>query len=91
MSRAQRSAAVRRSIRTQRASRRRRAPPQASQTAPYLHDARATSLFDAIEAHGGEAAAARDNFLALSQAEQIEIIEFLGTLRTPIASNEELR
>lgn len=59
-------------------------------TAPYIHDARATTLFQAIEAHGGEAQAARDAFLALSPGSQKNLIAFLQKLRTPNAPNEEL-
>ncbi len=52
-------------------------------TAPYLHDGRATTLTDAILMHGGEAQAARDAFAALSESEQDAVIDFLRTLRTP--------
>ncbi len=59
-------------------------------TAPYLHDGRATTLFQAIEFHGGEAQAARDAFLALTETEQRKLLTFLMTLRTPSQPNEEL-
>jgi hypothetical protein len=59
-------------------------------TAPYLHDGRATTLSEAIEFHGGEAQAARDAFLALSHAQQDNLIHFLGKLRTPDHPNQEL-
>jgi hypothetical protein len=59
-------------------------------TAPYLHDGRASTLFDAIAWHGGEARAPRDAFLALSAGERELLLGFLGTLRTPEAPNEEL-
>jgi len=59
-------------------------------TAPYLHDGRATTLAEAIEEHGGEAQAARDAFVALSAAEQDELLAFLGTLRAPRNPNQEL-
>jgi hypothetical protein len=55
-------------------------------TPPYLHDGRAPTLFAAIVAHGGEAAAAAAAFRALpgpSEApndQQQWIIEFLSTL-----------
>lgn len=52
-------------------------------TAPYLHDGRATTLFQAIEMHGGEAQTARDNFIALSASDQSDLIAFLNTLRVP--------
>jgi Di-haem oxidoreductase, putative peroxidase len=59
-------------------------------TAPYLHDGRATTLFAAIEFHGGEAQPARDAFLALSETERRELLAFLGRLRTPVRPNEDL-
>ena len=59
-------------------------------TAPYLHDGRALTLFDAIEMHGGEAQAVRDAFLGLSSAARGELLEFLGKLRTPVNPNEDL-
>jgi hypothetical protein len=59
-------------------------------TAPYLHDGRAMTLFEAIALHGGEAEAARDAFVALSEAEKEQVLAFLGSLRTPTAPNEEL-
>ena len=48
--------------------------------APYLHDGRADTLDEAILMHGGEAAAARDAYVALTQAEQEEVIAFLDSL-----------
>jgi len=59
-------------------------------TAPYLHDARATSLFDAIEFHGGEAQAARDAFLALTNSQRRNLLRFLRRLRVPHRPNEDL-
>ena len=49
-------------------------------TAPYLHDGRATTLTEAILAHGGEAAASRSAFVSLSTGQQADIIAFLGNL-----------
>ena len=49
-------------------------------TAPYLHDGRATTLTEAIQAHGGEAAASRDAFLALPTKDQKALIAFLNDL-----------
>ena len=46
----------------------------------YLHDGRATSLDDAIRAHGGEAQAARDEYAALGTAERDAVIAFLRSL-----------
>ena len=59
-------------------------------TAPYLHDGRATTLSQAITAHGGDAEASRNAFLELSDAEQEHLIAFLKKLRTPNRPNEEL-
>ena len=59
-------------------------------TAPYLHDGRAITLFQAIEAHGGEAQASRDAFLDLTVEDRKQLISFLGRLRTPNRPNQEL-
>lgn len=59
-------------------------------TAPYLHDARATTLFEAIEFHGGEAQGPRDAFLALSQSERDDLIYFLSRLRVPDEPNKDI-
>ena len=59
-------------------------------TAPYLHDGRATTLTQAIVAHGGEAQPSRIAFEGLSTNEREQLIHFLGKLRTPIRPNEEL-
>ncbi len=47
---------------------------------PYLHDGRADTLDQAIRLHGGEGEASRDAYLALSEAERGELIEFLDSL-----------
>ncbi len=52
-------------------------------TAPYLHDGRATTLTEAIEAHGGEAQTARDRFDTLTDTQKAALLSFLRTLRTP--------
>jgi cysteine-rich repeat protein len=49
-------------------------------SAPYLHDGRAATIEDAIVAHGGEAQAARDNFLALPLVKRQQLIAFLNAL-----------
>lgn len=46
----------------------------------YLHDGRATTLREAILAHGGEAEVVRERYFALSESEQDAVIRFLGTL-----------
>ena len=52
-------------------------------TAPYLHDGRATTLTEAILWHGGEARDARVAFADSSDTEKSELLEFLRSLRTP--------
>jgi parallel beta-helix repeat protein len=47
---------------------------------PYLHDGRAPTLEQAIGLHDGEAAAARDRFLALPAAERRALLAFVGIL-----------
>ncbi len=49
-------------------------------TGPWLHDGRATTLTEAILLHGGEAQTPRDNFAALSQSSQTDVINFLKNL-----------
>jgi hypothetical protein len=51
-----------------------------AETAPYLHDGRAATIPEAIVAHGGEAQASRDAFVALSAAEQADVHVFLLSL-----------
>ncbi len=46
----------------------------------FLHDGRAGRVIDAILAHGGEAAAARDAFAGLDRVTQEYVLRFLGTL-----------
>ena len=46
----------------------------------YLHDGRAGSLREAIELHGGEAAASREAFRRLTPAEQEQLLAFLRSL-----------
>ncbi len=46
----------------------------------FLHDGRATSIEQAIDFHGGEGAAARDRFEALSVGERGAIVRFLRGL-----------
>jgi len=46
----------------------------------YLHDGRATTLRDAILAHGGEAEIVRDRFFGLGEREREAVVRFLGGL-----------
>ncbi len=50
------------------------------QSAPYLHDGRASTVEDAIAAHGGEAAAARDEVADLSAIDREALFTFLRSL-----------
>jgi hypothetical protein len=49
-------------------------------TGPWMHDGRATTLREAIQLHGGEAAASRDKFNGLSEKDRKDVIAFLGNL-----------
>ncbi len=49
-------------------------------TAPYLHDGRALTIEDAIRAHGGEAQAARDAFVAATRDARGDVLVFLTSL-----------
>jgi CxxC motif-containing protein (DUF1111 family) len=51
-----------------------------AETAPYLHDGRAPTVHDAIVLHGGEAAAARDAYLALDEPGRAGVRVFLTSL-----------
>jgi CxxC motif-containing protein (DUF1111 family) len=46
----------------------------------FLHDGRARSIEEAIVAHGGEAAGARDRFLALTSGARSSLMTFLRSL-----------
>ena len=46
----------------------------------FLHDGRATTLEQAIDLHGGEAAASRDRFQSLSAEDRAALLAFLRTL-----------
>jgi CxxC motif-containing protein (DUF1111 family) len=47
---------------------------------PFLHDARADTLEEAILAHGGEAQASRERFQALSATDRKALLAFLDSL-----------
>jgi CxxC motif-containing protein (DUF1111 family) len=49
-------------------------------SAPYLHDGRAETLADAVAAHGGEAASARDRFTHLTTQQQEALLAYLRSL-----------
>ena len=48
--------------------------------APYCHRGDCTSITEAIEAHGGEAAASTDRFDALPRADKVTLVQFLKQL-----------
>jgi CxxC motif-containing protein (DUF1111 family) len=43
----------------------------------FLHDGRATSIVDAIRAHDGQAAGARDRYVALPPGDAQALLDFL--------------
>lgn len=51
-----------------------------AESAPYLHDGRAPTLDEAIILHGGEAAVARDRYLALDDTGRASVRVFLTSL-----------
>jgi hypothetical protein len=51
-----------------------------AESAPYMHDGRATTIPEAILAHGGEGADSRDRFAALSAEDQASLHVFLLSL-----------
>jgi CxxC motif-containing protein (DUF1111 family) len=48
-----------------------------------LHDGRAATVPDAIEAHAGDAAPSREKFRALTGPEQSDLRVFLASLARP--------
>lgn len=62
----------------------------AGNTAPYGHRGDLPSLYEAILAHGGEARAVRDSYLAQTQTDRENVIKFLKTLRAPVQAGSLL-
>lgn len=58
-------------------------------TAPYLHDGRATTIEEAILEHGGAATTERRNFRGLSDAKRKELLAFLNNLVLFLPAEEE--
>ena len=58
-------------------------------TAPYLHDGRASTLAEAILEHGGEAQDSRNAFSYLTEEEQSALVAFLDNLKLYLAEEEE--
>jgi mono/diheme cytochrome c family protein len=61
-----------------------------SDTGPYLHDGRATSIYQAIVRHSGEAKYSEVAFGLLSDADKVDLINFLKSLHTPPHPNEDI-
>ena len=59
-------------------------------SAPYMHDGRASTLTEAILMHGGEGQAAADAFASMREQEREALIAFLQTLRTPRITHADL-
>lgn len=49
-------------------------------TGQYLHDGRATTLYEAILEHGGEAADSRTAFLASAESDRADVVRFMQNL-----------
>ncbi len=62
-----------------------RTPPLwgVADSAPYMHDGRAETIFESISMHDGEASGTRDRFLTLPLADRHAILDFLNTLVAP--------
>ena len=59
-------------------------------TAPYLHDGRALTMFEAVALHGGEAQEVRDRFLKMGKKGQDAIFAYLSTLKHPEDPNQDV-
>lgn len=62
-----------------------RTPPLwgVSDSGPWLHDGRATTLEEAIRLHGGQGRRSARQFAALPRRDRNQIFEFLGSLAAP--------
>ena len=49
-------------------------------SAPYLHDGRASTLDDIIAAHGGEASEIRERYRSLTSKQRLTLKAFLNSL-----------
>lgn len=58
-------------------------------TAPYLHDGRATTIEEAILEHGGAANKSRKKFVRLSVTKRGELVDFLNNLVLFLPAEEE--
>lgn len=57
-------------------------------SAPYMHDGRATTLRAAIEWHGGEAYSSFRRFSLMSEEKQFSLLKFLESLKAPANAEE---
>ena len=57
--------------------------PGLRDSAPYLHDGRASTMEQAIALHGGEGSDAAVRFFMLPSKKRQRLIAFLKTLRAP--------
>lgn len=57
-------------------------------SAPYMHDGRATTLRAAIEWHGGEAYSSYRRFSLMSEEKQFSLLKFLESLKGPNNAEE---
>jgi CxxC motif-containing protein (DUF1111 family) len=60
-------------------------------SAPYLHDGRATTLDEAIRLHGGEAEASKSSYHRLPALEKLHLLKFLASLKAPSQRDPGLR
>jgi CxxC motif-containing protein (DUF1111 family) len=68
-----------------------RTPPLwgVADSAPYLHDGRASTLDAAIRWHGGEASQAATNYRTLTREDRKKVIAFLASLRAPAKASRQ--
>ena len=67
-----------------------RTPPLwgVADSAPYLHDGRASTLDEAIRLHGGEASWSTRRYDKLSDGERAELLAFLAAQRAPTSLDQ---
>ena len=68
-----------------------RTPPLwgVADSAPYLHDGRASTLDAAIRWHGGEASQSATDYRTLTRQDRKNVIAFLASLRAPSKANRQ--
>lgn len=70
-----------------------RTPPLwgVADSAPYLHDGRASTLNSAIRWHGGEGADSANNYRDLLPEDRKKLIAFLASLRAPTDARRQIK